>query len=37
MGPFHMPWVTFLALLVVLGSLVLALLWALFSPPAEDE
>jgi len=37
MGPFHMPWVTFLAFLVVLGSLVLAILWALFFHPTEDE
>jgi hypothetical protein len=28
---------TFLALLVVLGSLVLAIVWALFSHPTEDE
>jgi hypothetical protein len=28
---------TFLALLVVLGSLVLAIVWALFSRPTEDE
>ena len=42
MAPFHMPWITFTAFLVLLATIVLALVWAIVdklgdkTPDGED-
>jgi len=30
MGPFHMPWLTFSALIVIAGSILLAIVWSVW-------
>lgn len=39
MGPFHMPWLTFSAWIVALGSVVFSIIWAIwiFKPEDDDE
>jgi heme/copper-type cytochrome/quinol oxidase subunit 2 len=37
MGPFHLPWNTFLAFLVIVGSVILAIVWALWDKRRENR
>jgi len=37
MGPFGIPWLTFAAVLVTLGTVVAAVLWAIFAKPAKGD
>ncbi len=37
MAPFHMPWLTFGAFLVLAGTIVLALVWALIDKVRDRQ
>jgi hypothetical protein len=37
MAPFHLPWLTFSAFLVLGGTIVLALVWALVDKSREQK
>ncbi len=37
MAPFHMPWLTFGAFLVLAGTIVLALVWALIDKVRDSQ
>lgn len=37
MAPFHLPWLTFGSFLVLAGTIVLALVWALIDKARDDK
>ena len=37
MAPFHMPWITFGAFLVLAGTIVLAVVWALIDKARDRQ
>lgn len=37
MAPFHLPWLTFGAFLVLAGTIVLALVWALIDKARDSQ
>jgi hypothetical protein len=37
MGPFETPWATFLAWIVIAGTVVLAVLWSVFRTGKDEE
>jgi hypothetical protein len=37
MGPFGLPWPTFSAILVILASVVIAIVWAIATGNGDDE
>jgi len=38
MGPFHLPWLTFGALIVIAGSIILAIVWSIWGiKDGEDQ
>lgn len=37
MGPFHTPWLTFLAWVVIAGSILLALIWSIVGFRKGDD
>ena len=37
MGPFETPWLTFLAWIVIVGSIAMAIVWSVRRGPSEDD
>ncbi len=37
MGPFQTPWLTFLAWIVIAGSVVMAIVWSVLNRCSEDD